>query len=796
MALLLSPKAQKLRMILSFKKVQLILGITLAAFIWVLMPSLTTSPMLGHSGLQVDLASFDRFDTENPDTFQAKYLKLIKNGDLPLTEYFYDTWGVIGLLDELMNEGDIIEEVEERPWTDLYQLIENSQIEFSSMNIEEKADYYVNTLLPDSDFEFEAIDDVIYKDIYSSLKYIKVRLSKWINIKAYLTETELNLLEVDDEQFENMVIKVRGEKVEHNTKSANYVKQVLDHVKFFGTLFLSPNSDSLDSLALKAERKVFPWLSGYDAVFKTFKMSGKGQSAEINRQTTGSFVRSLQNNLKGTGIVITASDNRVNELNGLFSLLKLLGNKYPVQVIHKNDLSQSNMISLSKLALDPVMDLPEDWDASVYSRSKISTFEVTFVDVSKTIDINYKNYFNGFGMKLLALLFNSFEEMIMLDTDTVPLLPIKDFFNMDAHINTHAMFFRDREANSFLYPGVSEFFKSYLNSDYENHFLSLPKATEQTLNNRFFGDMARHHMEAGLFTLNKKEKFSGVMMSMTLQLMELFTGSLHGEKEMIWLGQEYTSNTYQFNTHGAVSVGELTPGRTELGLKSQELCSTHPGHLADDGKTLLWFNSGFLSCKKPGSWFKDVNYARNKGKSLDELKKDYSSPLVIKQALVPPPAEYKSEAFDDPKWNDSLKPKPIKGKKGRVNNALQQSKNASLAIDASDPNDSDDNNERKSLTQTLSINMDPQRSWIMTPHCSNYLWCAYDMGVGEIIQFEKSDTKKWELWGEVWTLYYSGPEADLEYDEDDWDEELRDEVKGKKKSKTTFESKVSDPALG
>lgn len=707
---------------------------------------------LGRSQKEMLLAELG---PEFEGTYREKYLRGISESEL-WTDAFYDKWNIMGHLDELVDEpiedleyneevGDLMKMIEE------FETTEEPPRKFMELDTLEKINAYAEVLLPQSNFVFRPVQDEIYKDVYNPTKFKTSRLKKWNKIKALLDENDLSKLEVNEETFEGAIQSLRERKIGHNEASALRVKNSLDHLKTFGSLFLDPamtlGSES-GKMCANIEREVFPWLSGQLPDFQTYNLKSNKVEHKKFKSDTLCFVKKLQVDLEGRGIVVTASDALIPELAGLISLLKVNGNKLPMQIVHRNDITQANIKHLVKIASDPVMKLPSSWDAKKLPMSKITTFDLTFVDVSKVIDPKYKAFFGGFGMKLLALLFNSFEEVIMLDTDTVPLLPLTEYFQMERYMDTKTLFFRDREANSFLYDGVVAFFKSFLNSDYENHFLGLAKASDETLNNRFFGDTARHYMESGLFVINKKEKFNGVLVSVVLQFFKLFTGSLHGEKEFIWLGQEYMSNRYSFNKYGAVAIGELSTGREEQGLKSHELCSTHPGHLDDDGQTLLWFNSGFMTCKKPQSYFKDVNYAVNKGKSLQELKLQYVSPLLIKSALIPPPAEYLSTSFAE-------------------DNAIESNQMIDPELNAE-------------ITPQQLFDTEPSRSWIMTPHCSNYLWCAYDIiqggETGKVVNFRPALTELWQFWGDTWVGYFKGAKSsasgDLGYFEDKYKDEL------------------------
>lgn len=652
-------------------------------------------------------------------TFKGKYLKTIKSAEDLKTDDFYTKWSLIGYLDDLVNEP--IQEPTFDNSVDPFTLLDsyetaNESFVYQQLPLLDRVNFYANTILPQSNFTFRAIQDIIYKDAYYGKKFINTRLKKWLKIKTHLTEKEQKELGIDDQWFEDVVVQLREKKLEHNQISATEIKHSLTHLKFFSNLFLKPENDEeifnsanypeyMEQCSL-ISKKLFPWLTGETPKFKSYdkKLVAKKHDPYSNmagKSADGCFIKMLQSQLTGKGIVFTTNDSLVPELAAILAILRITGNPYPIQIFHNNDLSIESIKIINNIANDPIMKLPKNIPEFKVPKNP-TTLNITYVDVSNTVSFTFKKYYSHFGMKLLAYMFNTFEEMIMLDTDTVIVEPLEKFFNSPEYLQNHAYFFKDRDANSFLYEGIVDYFKSYLNYDTEMHYLGLPKVSDQTLNNRFFGGMARHFMESGLFVINRKEKFDGVVTSLVLQMFKLFSGSLHGEKEFIWLGQEIMGQSYAFNPRAAIAIGELSP---EKGLVSHELCSTHPAHITEDFN-LLWFNSGFLTCKKPESYYKDINYERNQHKSLIELKKEYLSPLHITHGLIPPPAEY-------------------------------------------------------------SVNMkngEPTRGWAMTSECSNYLWCSYDIigggqnpniPQGKVISFHENDIKKWDYLGRLWVNYFN-----------------------------------------
>ncbi|KAG7891098.1 hypothetical protein KL936_002382 [Ogataea polymorpha] len=668
---------------------------------------------------------FDLGD-EYAGTFKEKYLRTIKSRDQLDTDEFYQKLTVMGQIDDLVNEP--IERVSFNetlnPMDVLKEKYPNGN-DYASLDNVQQAQVYLNEVLPKTGFSFRPIQETIYRDIYNPKNYLESRLLKWVALKDILSPEEMGELGLTDELFKSNLLNIKDLKLKINENSSREILNTLNHLRIVNKLFFQDpapfETSEMNDLCCKATKVVYPWLSGYLPTFTKYNKRMDEVNTDVFGQDDSTcLLKKIQTKLSGRGIVITASDGQVPELSGLLALLRVSGNKLPIEIFHNNDLSLTSIKKLVECATDPIMKLPKGTKFA-----KQPTQDLTFVDVSKTVIFRYKHFFQRWYMKLLACLFSSFEEIIVLDTDTVPLLGIEEYFQLPAYRDTHSLFFRDREANSFLYEGIMKFFVEFLNTDVERDYLQLKVPSDETLHNRFFGEKARHYMEAGLFALNKKEKFDGLLMAASMPFFKLLSNSVHGEKEFIWLGQEFMGRTYRFNSHPAVAVGTLTDKKHRM--VANELCSTHPGHISDDSKKLLWFNSGFLTCKRPDSYYKDINYERNEGKDLLQLKKEYISPLHITSALIPPPAEYNLDSGDG----------------------------------------------------------EPTRGWVMTSQCENYLWCAYDVigggknekiPKGQVISFSAQDTEKWDNLGEIWVTYFKlaskGTKTDLGYVEDDAFDEL------------------------
>ncbi|ODV58554.1 alpha-mannosyltransferase [Ascoidea rubescens DSM 1968] len=422
---------------------------------------------------------------------------------------------------------------------------------------------------------------------------------------------------------------------------------------------------------------------------------GNFNLAKSNSNTC--FTKSLRNSFSGKGIAISASDKFYPDLIGLIKVLRALGNTLPIQIVHKNDLSLPFQNKLIKLARSD--------NLKKYLDLEFPKQELYFVNVEDCISDNYKSYFDGFSNKLLALFFNSFNEIILLDTDTVLFVDPNEFFEFEDYKKNGAFFFKDREYElRFDYKVDLEFFEKLMPNDLDEFFFNINLITNKTKKNRFMSGL-KHYMESGVVIINKKTHFKSLINSLTLSTVPQFMGKIWGEKELFWLSSSIMGDeSYSFNNIGAVAIGELSLPEQRPNSKSREVCSTHPGHISsEDSKTLLWINSGFKTCKKEGSEVVDMTLDsfKNKYESVEDLKSYYETPLRITGAILPPDA---SNEF--------------------LNNLGE-----------------------------------PSRGWRMFESCNGYLWCGFNVAggntqnpqaVGKVVEYNEEEQQFFDFLGELW----------------------------------------------
>lgn len=445
------------------------------------------------------------------------------------------------------------------------------------------------------------------------------------------------------------------------------------------------------------------------------------------------LVSHLKTQLNGKGIVITTNGKYAPHVISLIKVLRLLGNELPIQIMYST-LSKKRMTQLVQVARKSAeeLNMPTEGeelfdrltDEQKLKLAKFPKQELWFVNMRDTLSGEYEKAMSGFGNKLSALLFATFEDVILMDADAVPLVPIESFFQQTQYQQSQTLFFQDRTDLRYNKDQYVEFFKMLLPNQLDHKLFNIPASTQHTLGNRFLGQKYYYFMEAGLVAINKKQHYVGMLTTFQLGLWRSATSDmLWGDKELYWLGLSISGDeNYQFNSKGAVSVGQISGDKERVvpqssdgndnSIKSTELCSTHPGQVSDnDNHTLLWINSGFQTCKDLRTMSWDNSQPRYKSWKRIQLREYYKAPLRIEAALEPPMTMREYNV--------------------------------------------DNENE-------------PHRGWKQTQFCTSYMWCAYDVvnagidgngtsddavdGVlkGQLVKYSEEEIRWFDFLGAAW----------------------------------------------
>lgn len=605
-------------------------------------------------------------------------------------------------------------------------------------DFDQRCDKYFRTLLyRDSEWKIDPHTDFSYiKGNYQLVEnYIKDRQKEW---KDSGEEGELSEKTLEEDYNYAKALYREDEQTLHD---------YLSHLKIFNKCFLTRDSHMASDSAFISkqrqnltemnfqmapskfsmtemyhgfksmscatiERKLYSWVSRKSPVYE--RWDGKIVRIPVagGKTTDKCFLLTLRSFLKGKGIVLSIADKHLDDIVRLIRLLRALRNTLPIQIVYYDNVSDDTKKTIIKAARSKFENHPGQ--------------EVWFVDVKEAVTEEYLYKFGGFGNKILATLFNSFEEMMLIDADTVMLESPEFFFSMKKYLRTGTAFFKDRATFEFRPKDDLIFFKKLLPSVLDTAIFNIPQTSEQALLTEFFMGLS-HYMESGLVVINRATHFEQPLIMAQLNFYSTVQNRIYGDKELFWLSLVISGDeNFAFNKHFAAAIGLLTPelersgdvGRDKV-FKSKEICSNHPAHINDeDDHSLLWFNSGFRHCGKNSEvrFLEEFNFKKRYKflKTVESFKTFFESKVIIKNAIIPPVT-----------LNENV------GK----------------------------NNENE-----------PERPWLnLREYCYGYTWCAYSLMGGDLnrdgevfdtqikgtlIEFTDREINRFKELGDVWTSNY------------------------------------------
>ncbi|KAI3406381.2 hypothetical protein KGF56_000862 [Candida oxycetoniae] len=570
---------------------------------------------------------------------------------------------------------------------------------------------------------------------------------------------------------------------ESNVKRSKDIQQEMADVttmlRVYGKCFIGRdlNEDYEKEMYHELSKKFFPFLTDkLPMVKKPGSSSAPGwpipQDGNVDGNGDGTFTYKdkpdgealtefIYKHSTGRGIVFSASTRYARDIIRLIKVLRAMNNKLPIQILYKSDISKKYIELIEKAATADIESLLDSGSSNDYKSfmpelelleqhkeygSEFPKQDLTFINITPCINKAYKYSFPGYFNKILAVLFSTFEEILLLDADTVPLVPPVEFFESFEYQKSGTFFFQDRslrDTNEFI---ETNFFATLFptNDKSIDTLFDIPRTSEKTMNNRYMTGW-RHHQEAGVVAFNKKLHFMGLLMMFPLSLWtEPIKSSVWGDKELYWMGLAAAGDeNYEFNPVGAASVGEKTTATNRKyypNSSSNEVCSTHPGHVSKDGK-LLWINSGFGFCKKNGYYRERTKFPFSVFES-DELTNMFKFPLKIRAALVPPEMPW----FRQPNNPIDITPEE---------NFQKSWKDRKKDIDEINENLPSGSERTEFITE-----WGPQKGWVKNSICFGYYYCAYDRvesytkegqcDTGNLYEFTDEEVRHFDYLSKVW----------------------------------------------
>lgn len=323
------------------------------------------------------------------------------------------------------------------------------------------------------------------------------------------------------------------------------------------------------------------------------------------------------NNLQDAGIVIPTGQHTLRFASHLIaSLTRVHRTRLPIQVVYAGD-----------------EDLPAEGRKVLQESAQ--GVEIEFLDVLSVFDDKtLKLGQGGWAIKPFAALASRFDQVILLDADTVFLQDPEALLKQTRYQDTGALLFHDRLLWKNGFKDRQDWWHDQIkrpSSETDKSLVWTERYSEEGDSGIVVVDKARLDILIGLLHVGWQNSYA-VRTDWTYKV-------TYGDKETWWIGFEATGSTYAFSQHYGGMIGWLAPEdekekRTETKPEDSEkkeaeqkkkvkVCSFVIAHV-DESEKLLWYNGGLLKNKLadqteydiPTHWMVDQEWKKGGKKDM------------------------------------------------------------------------------------------------------------------------------------------------------------------------------------
>ena len=347
------------------------------------------------------------------------------------------------------------------------------------------------------------------------------------------------------------------------------------------------------------------------------------------------FMRNWARYSKGKGIVTTMNLKHIPFFGRHLRVLDKLGNKLPIQVII----------------------VPKEFDTNLFGNifmmSHPTQQQVSVVDLRGVLDEKFvEECEDPFLFKWFAALFNTFEEELLIDADTVLFEPTTSYFDISEYKRTGIYMYRDRslpvnhtaKCSDYMFrlePSQEEVELFGTRLQYDRNYVLKNETTDVggIVYTRFMMDYQHNNLESGVVVLHKRKKLGGLLVGSLINFVPVLNQCGYGDKEFFWLGQLYAGESYAINPYAGGALGTLDYASDEKrGIHQYKACSVQIAHLNSQGK-LSWVNGGLQRCKVFPCGKRDLekrpDYFMPELSTAEQVMRYYQGALPIKGLAIP-----------------------------------------------------------------------------------------------------------------------------------------------------------------
>lgn len=349
--------------------------------------------------------------------------------------------------------------------------------------------------------------------------------------------------EIHSALWNSMFGRYDDKKYENNLE---YYKFVLKNC----TSFLTGEEENLDfppnetKLLTTLHQSLYSWL--YNFKYKSFK--------------------DLMESFNGKGLVISVGNKHFNFARSTIDNLRnIIKSEIPIEIFYNGD-----------------DDLSED------KRNILKEYDNVYIsDLSRYFNNTFLKL-EGFALKPFSILASRFEEVILIDADSVYLRDPALFFNDPGYIEKGTIFFEDRKFQT-------SYFKSY---EWIKSFISHPLPETEKL--RIWNKKTIDQMESSSVVINKSKNILGLLAACKLneeKYRKTVYDHVYGDKETFWIGFEMARQPFYFNPYRPAYIAKVDS--VDMNRNITRFCG-HIGHRSADGKFMFW-NGHLLKDKNSGN---------------------------------------------------------------------------------------------------------------------------------------------------------------------------------------------------
>lgn len=428
----------------------------------------------------------------------------------------------------------------------------------------------------------------------------------------------------------------------------NQVVQEFNHKRVFGSCLDSLN----DEYCTKFQKKLYPWLSSEFPMV----INGRLDKRPLFDKSDECFIKQLREKSQGRGIVIPFiahefKSDRILKLNKLINVLRALKNDLPIQITFmRGSLTKEDMAGIIKNSRTELV-VPASLKDHGFGEDDFPKQNIKFIDMTNVMNqqqhpLVAKSYkFNSpTFVTSLSLLFNSFDDVILLSPQAIPLTNLNEIYENGNYKRYGQLFFKkpshfnhERRTTRPGYQEISDLIRNYfMPNKFDNFFFGINQVNDHKIFDLTFNENVKDLMDNNMIVINKSQHMSGLLISCNFQLYKIIEGRFESItdvmfEDIFWLAFTIagTNDRVYFNRHYPGVPGKLTPAEIKDFTKlttSHELCSASWCQInEEDDYSLI-----YITAHQFENWVKEPKFKENL------LSRFPDSPLTVETVLKPP----------------------------------------------------------------------------------------------------------------------------------------------------------------